>query len=37
MVSMREDKPKIVENLYPRKGKSLGQDEHYLRGKVEGE
>jgi hypothetical protein len=35
--SMRKKVPKIVETLSSRKGKSLGQYEHYLRGKEEGE
>lgn len=36
MASMREEDPKILETLCPKKEKGLGQDEHYLQGKGDG-
>lgn len=33
---MREEDPKILETLCPKKEKGLGQDEHYLQGKEDG-
>ena len=35
VASMREEDPKILETLCPKKEKGLGQDEHYLQGKGE--